>query len=314
MKMPGFGLLSQSSLDFTYLAGLIGIFVAVFIIAHMLMSEEIRSAASENIADLRDRKASNGLVKIARPFITQYVVPMIRGKAMWESHRIRYKRMLITAGLSEELTPDEFISFKFFLILFFPIALLGLNRAGLMDISLLWVFVAAVVGFIYPDFWAKSLIQRRQKEILKSLPFIVDLLALSTEAGLDFIGAMQKVVEKANPSPLVDEIGQVLKEIKVGSARAEALREMATRIGMQSINSFVAILISSDQMGASIGKILRQQSEQIRAERMLRAEKAGAKAATQVMLPAIFLLFPAILLMVGGPFVIQFMSGGGSVP
>lgn len=314
MKMPGFGLLSQDSLDFTYLAGLIGVFAAVFILAHMLMSEEMRSAASENIADLRDRKASHGLVKIARPFITQYVVPMIRGKAMWDKHRIRYKRMLITAGLSEELTPDEFISFKFFLILFFPIALLALNRAGLMDISLLWVFVSAIGGFIYPDFWAKSLIQKRQKEILKSLPFIVDLLALSTEAGLDFIGAMQKVVEKANPSPLVDEIAQVLKEIKVGSARAEALREMATRIGMQSINSFVAILISSDQMGASIGKILRQQSEQIRAERMLRAEKAGAKAATQVMLPAIFLLFPAILLMVGGPFVIQFMSGGGSMP
>src|SRR6185437_3596366 len=98
------------------------------------------------------------------------------------------------------------------------------------------------------------------------------------------VGAIGKVVEKANPSPLVDEFGQLLKEIKVGASRADGLREMGARIDMQEMNSFVAILISADQMGASIGKILRQQSEQIRTQRMLLAEKAGAAATQKVMI------------------------------
>jgi len=155
----------------------------------------------------------------------------------------------------------------------------------------------------------KSLMTKRQKAIIRSMPFIVDLLSLSTEAGLDFIGAIQKVVEKAASSPLVDELGQMLREIKVGSSRSDALREMSNRIGMTEINSFVAILISADQMGASIGKILRQQADQIRSERLLRAEKEGARAASKVLLPSVLFLLPAVLLMVAGPFVLAFFSG-----
>jgi tight adherence protein C len=122
------------------------------------------------------------------------------------------------------------------------------------------------------------------------------------------MGSIGRVVEKAKPSPLVDELGQVLKEIKVGSSRQEALREMGIRIGMTEMNSFVSIIISADQMGASIGKILRQQSDQIRIERMLRAEKAGAAAAQKLMIPIIFLILPAVLLMIGAPFVIGMMG------
>ena len=144
------------------------------------------------------------------------------------------------------------------------------------------------------------------------MPFVVDLLALSTEAGLDFIGAIQKVVEKAVPSPLIDELEQALKEIKVGSSRAEALRELASRINMQEVNSFIAVLVSADQMGASIGKVLRQQSDQIRTLRFVRAEKAGAVSAQKLMLPTFGLILPAILLIMLGPFLLQSMAGGGN--
>ena len=104
----------------------------------------------------------------------------------------------------------------------------------------------------------------------------------------------------------------MLKEIKVGSSRGEALREMAFRINMTEVNSFVAILISADQMGASIGKILRQQSEQIRVERMLRAEKAGAAAASKVLIPLVFFILPAVMLMVFGPFVLGMIYPNGT--
>ena len=94
----------------------------------------------------------------------------------------------------------------------------------------------------------------------------------------------------------------------MGASRQESLREMATRISMPAVNSFVAILISADQMGASIGKILRQQSEQIRVERMLRAEKAGAAAAQKVLLPLVLFILPAVMLMIFGPFVLEMIN------
>lgn len=302
-------LMTDTNRDVVLYAGYLAVFAAVYLVSRMLLSEEERSAAQENLADARNRKSSSKLVQTTRPFFTQYVVPMVRGKGMWDSRRIAYKRRLISAGLREELTPDEFIAYKFFLVVFFPLVGLVLNALGILDLSWYTILGAGAAGFFYPDFWMKQLIARRQKAIIRSMPFIVDLLSLSTEAGLDFIGAIQKVVDKAAASPLVEELAQMLREIKVGSSRSDALREMSNRIGMTEVNSFVAILISADQMGASIGKILRQQSDQIRSERLLRAEKEGAKAASKVLLPSVLFLLPAVLLMVAGPFVLAFFTG-----
>lgn len=297
--------------QFVLNAGYVMVFLAAFIVARMIMAEQESRAAQENLAELRDRKASNPLVKFTRPFFTQYVVPMIRGKAFWDKRRKYYKRKVIAAGLKDELTPDEFISFKFFLILFFPLVMGMLKAGDFLDVSVMVVLGSGIAGWFYPDFWVKGRIERRQSQVLLSLPFIVDLLALSTEAGLDFVGAIGKVVEKAAPSPLVEELGQLLKEIKVGSSRQEALREMAARLDMPQVNSFVAILISAEQMGASIGKILRQQSDQVRSERMIRAEKAGAAAAQKVLLPMMLFILPAVFIMIGAPFLLGFIYGGG---
>jgi tight adherence protein C len=284
--------------------------LAAFVLARALLREQESRAAQENLADLGTRKASNGLVKLTRPFFTQYVVPLLRGKPFWDDRRKIYRRKLISAGLKEELTPDEFIAFKAFLIVFFPLAGAVLKAADFIDVQAYTILGSGVAGWFYPDFWVNGRIAKRQKEVLKALPFVVDLLALSTEAGLDFVGAIGKVVEKSASSPLVDELAQLLKEMKVGSSRQEALREMAARIGMQEVGSFVAILISADQMGAPIGRILRQQSEQIRVERMLRAERAGAAASQKVILPTILFILPAVVLLVLAPLFIGMITGG----
>ncbi|MFZ9596147.1 MAG: type II secretion system F family protein [Bdellovibrionia bacterium] len=281
--------------------------LAAFILARMLLEEQESRAAQENLDELRDRKSSNELVKLLRPIFTQYVVPVIRGKPFWDEKRKIFRRKIIAAGLKEELTADEFIAFKIVLILFFPIVGGVLNAAEMIDVPWYYVLGFGVVGWFYPNIWTNSRIESRQKQVLRAMPFIVDLLALSTEAGLDFLGAIGKVVEKARPSPLVEEFAQLLKEIKVGASRQDALREMAARIDMTAVNSFVAILISADQMGASIGKILRQQSDQIRSERMLRAEKAGAAAAQKVLLPVALFILPAVILMIMGPFGLSFI-------
>ena len=283
---------------------------ATFLIARTLLQEQEKQQAQDNLAENR-KPPSNGLVKLTRPFFNQYVMPMVRGKPYWDNQRREYRRKLIAAGLKDEFTPDEFISFKLFLILFFPIVG-GLLQAGdFIDVPVIVIILSGGAGWMYPDMWMKGKIERRQDQILKSMPFIVDLLALSTEAGLDFVGAIGKVVEKAKPSPLVEEMAQLLREIKVGSSRQTALREMGARIDMPQMNSFIAILISADQMGASIGKILRQQSESIRQERTLRAEKAGAKAASALNFPIFFLIVPAVFLMIFAPVALEMLYGNG---
>ncbi len=295
--------------DLVLYAGYALIAAAVFLFTRMLMSEQDNMSAQENLRELDGKKTSNALVRITRPLFTQYIVPSVRGKPSLEAKRIAYRRKLISAGLKNEITADEFIAFKILLIVVFPLIAGFIRASGAYDVPKELFPVLPIVGFFYPDLWVSGLISERHRSVLKSLPFVVDLLALSTEAGLDFIGAIQKVVEKAAPSPLIDELEQVLKEIKVGSSRAEALREMSSRINMQEVNSFVAVLVSADQMGASIGKVLRQQSEQIRTLRFLRAEKLGAVAAQKLMFPTFVLILPAILCVMLGPFALQALVG-----
>jgi tight adherence protein C len=251
------------------------------------------------------------LVNFTRPFFRQYFLPVVRQKPFWDKYRKEYKRKIIAAGLRDELTPDEFIAFKLVLILFFPLVGVALKLLGFIDVSIWIVFATGGLGWFYPDSWVNGRMKQRQKQVLRSMPFVVDLLALSTEAGLDFMGAIGKVVEKASPSPLIEEMSQLLKEIKVGASRQEALREMGLRISLTEVNSFIAILISADQMGQSIGKILRQQSDQIRMDRVLRAEKAGVQAAQLLQLMTVYYLVP-ILSIVMGPLIVGWLTGGDS--
>lgn len=296
--------------DIVLNAGYVLIFLAVFFFSRMLLTEQENMSAQENMRELDGKKTSNPLVRFTRPFFSQYIVPAIRGRERFDKTRINYRRKIISAGLKDELTADEFISFKILLIMVFPLIGGFIRALNLYPVPNGVIYFLPLIGFFYPDLWVRGRIQVRHKAVIKSLPFVVDLLALSTEAGLDFIGAIQKVVEKAVPSPFIDELTQVLKEIKVGSSRAEALREMAFRINLQEVNSFVAVLVSADQMGASIGKVLRQQSDQIRTLRFLKAEKQGAVAAQKLMFPTFVLILPAILLVMLAPFALQAMAGG----
>ncbi len=287
------------------------VFAGVYIMARMVFhQEESRSAGQLLGDDGKERKASNVIIKYSRPFFSRYVVPIVAGLKI-DTYRKTLKRKLIAAGMSDEFTPDELFSFKLFLIIGFPIA--SALAEYLAEFGVDWyVFpLTGVFGFFYPDLLLNQATKERQRAVRRSMPFIVDLLALSTEAGLDFMGAIGKVVEKTKPSPLVQEFEQILKEMKIGVSRAEALREMGVRLNMQEISSFVAILVSADQMGASIGKVLRQQSEQIRTQRFLMAEKEGAKASQKVMLPMFLFILPAIMLTIFGPFALQMMAGGG---
>lgn len=283
---------------------------SVYTFARMLLQEQETRAAEENLSELKGRKSSDFFVKILRPICTHYVAPLVRGRKYWEPKREEIRRKLIASGMREELTIDEYIALKYLLFAFLPIVGGIVRSLDLYDVSLPVAFGLSVLGWFYPNILLSGKAKKRQTSIRKTLPFVVDLMALSTEAGLDLVGAMGKVVEKANRSPLIEELDQVLREIRLGSSRANALKEMAARIDMREVGSFVSILVSAEQMGASIGKTLRQQSDGIRSQRFVLAEKAGVAASQKILFPLVFFILPAVMLMVFGPFALEFFRGG----
>ena len=294
-------------INFAYIA--LGVAV-YFMVRTVFSDEEIRNAGRalgnyrENASD-----AGNIVLKYSRPFFSRYVVPIVEDLKIDDTRKI-LKKKIASAGLTESLTPNELFSFKLFLIIGFPVLMGIMKFLWEIEIPAYAFPIAMIIGYFYPDkIWLSSVIKNRQEEVVRAMPFVVDLLALSTEAGLDFMGAIQKVTEKAKPSPLIQELQTMLKEIKVGSSRAEAMRNFSWRIDLQEINSFIAVLISADEMGASIGKILRQQSEQIRHQRFIRAEKAGARATQMILLPMVMFIVPAIFILIFGPFILGMKDG-----
>lgn len=296
-------------INFAYIA----LGLAVYFLVRTVFSDEERRSAGKQLGNYRSDApdAGNVILKYSRPFFSRYVVPIVEDLKIDDTRKV-LKKKLASAGLTEALTPDELYSFKLFLIIGFPFMLGFMKVAWEMDVPAYAFPVSMILGYYYPDkLWLSSVIKRRQEDIKRAMPFVVDLLALSTEAGLDFMGAIGKVVQKAKPSPLIQELDMLLKEIKIGASRAEAMRSMAWRIDLMEVNSFVAVLISADEMGASIGKILRQQSEQIRHERFIRAEKAGAKATQMVLLPMMLFIMPAIFIIIFGPFILGMKGDSG---
>lgn len=289
------------------------VFVGVYITASTFFQQETARSAGLLLseADIKNKPSPDAIIKYARPLVVRYLLPIVANLKI-DPIRARLKQKIIAAGLADNFSPDEVFGLKLFLIPGLPAFAYFVNWIGEFDLPPIAYLGIAAFGYIYPDTILSQVIQKRQKEVRRALPFVVDLLALSTEAGLDFLGAMGKVVEKAKPSALVDEFEQVLKEIKVGSSRADAMRAMAARLTMPEVSSFVAILISADQMGASIANILRQQSDQMRNERFVAGEREGSKAATKILIPLVTLILPAIMLAIFGPYLVAFVASGGS--
>jgi len=234
-------------------------------------------------------------------------VPAVSSTKFSKNIKIKYKQKLATAGLNTYLTPEDFYSFKVFLILGFPIIFLIIRYFMEADWPLTYIPIIALIGFFYPDLWIRSVISKRQAEIIRHMPFCVDMLALCVEAGLDFIAAMSKVVQKARPSPLTEEFDILMKEIVIGASRAEALRNMSYRVNLINISSFCATLIAADSVGASVGPILKSLSAEIRQKKSSNVEKAAATAATKILFPTIFLIVPAVLIIIGGPLLLEAM-------
>jgi tight adherence protein C len=219
-------------------------------------------------------------------------------------------RRLELAGDPRGLEPATFWAMRIILAVAIGGFMLFIYGIGDLDWSLsrklivLVIFVA--LGYYIPDMLLTSRIQRRQKSVRKAMPDALDLLTICVEAGLGFDGAMQKVYDKWD-NELSLAFGRVLREIQLGKLRREALRDMANRIGIPEMTSFVAAIIQSEQLGVSMAKVLRIQSDQMRIKRRQLAEEMAHKAPIKMLIPMALLIFPSICIVLMTPAVLMMM-------
>lgn len=312
-----YGKLSEDSLfqgsDLLLYTSMFLIGLAVFLVARAVFAEEDKFKAQETLEDAdEDQNKKNVptdfVLKYSRPFFKRYFTPIVQGMKNKKKLREKYKRKLASSGLTQHLSPEDFFAFKLFLIIGFPIVFIILREFLEETWPMSAIPVLAIIGYFYPDFWVNGRIERRRLDIVMNMPFVVDMLALSVEAGLDFMAAIQKVIEKAPPSSLTDEFEIMIKETKVGASRAEGLRQLAWRADALPISSFCATLIAADAVGASIAPILKTLAAELRQKRSSEAEKKGATAATKILFPMMFLIMPSVFIIIAAPIVLEFMA------
>ncbi len=233
---------------------------------------------------------------------------IINRKLMWPGYEDRLRRILIRGGQPNAYAPEDIMALQEIgLVLGL---LIGFFTANVLQQNLAWGLAGAVLGAMYPLIWANDHVTKRHLAITRALPFNLDLLTLSVEAGLDFTAALDTVVKKGKGGPLRDELSMVLKQLKMGKTREEALKAMIARVDLAALTQFVTALIQADKMGTSLGKVLRIQSTQLRIERTQRAEKLANEAPVKMLFPLIACIFPTVFMVLFGPIVFAFLFNG----
>jgi len=214
---------------------------------------------------------------------------------------------LVAAGMTNRLSASTFLTIKGAAIV--GGCALGLLFAALTSLasSILLVPVGAVIGLIGPEIFLTMKTRSRRDTIRSELPDALDLLAVSVEAGLGFDGAVAKLVDHME-GPLIDEFGLMMSEIRVGETRTVALRKMAERVDATELSNFVRAVIQAEQLGISLGRILRVQATDTRLRRQAAAEEKAMKAPIKMLFPTVFFIFPALFIVILGPAFLNIMA------
>lgn len=210
------------------------------------------------------------------------------------------ERKLIIAGNPLGLGPREFFGLRLIFILLGAAASFGILRIGMSPQLILASILVFIAFMLYPALWLLRKMRFRQERILKSLPDAVDMLSVCATSGLGFDQSMQRVSDYWK-TPMGIEFGRVVNEMEMGLSRKDALRNLAERIDLTELSSFVSLIIQSDQLGMSISDALHAMAEQMRVERRYRAQEKARKLPNKILFPVAFLIFPAMFVVLLGP-------------
>ena len=267
------------------------------------------------LADGRQQERKLPLVfRLLLPFAPN-LMPVVARPGFKKSCDVA-NRQLTSAGFEGLLAGEEFVALKFLMPAVCGslwIALLHLQANFLPNSPLsgnlpLVSLMGIAFLYYYPLLWLRRSLKQRHLSIQRALPFVLDLLTLSVEAGMDFMSALQRNCERRKLDPLNEELIRMTREIQMGLPRRVALRNMATRVDLQDLRSVTNALIQADELGVSIGAILRIQSDQMRGRRFDRAEKLANEAPVKMLGPLLLFIFPAVFIILLGPILAQTMA------
>jgi len=298
--------------------GAVLLFGVVLIVISLSRSTQT-DVIGDRLSQFTERTMTLSELELQQPFSQRVLLPLTRGilnvlgKYGPKQSAERLRLSLQQAGNPGNLTPVMFsgirIALAAMLLLVFGFVTF---RTMAFPQALMYTAVGAGLGYLLPGIWLGQQIKKRKKNIVKALPDALDLLTISVEAGLAFDSAMQRVTEKWD-NELSKEFKRVLTDTRLGRARRDALKDMAARTGVDDVQTFTAAIIQAEQLGVSIGKILRIQADQMRVRRRQRAEEAAQKAPIKMLFPMVFLIFPALFVVILGPAIPRLMKSLGSV-
>jgi tight adherence protein C len=279
--------------------------------AAYLVGEAVTLPARERRSSV-NRAATYGKVRAALgqqqlPFSQRVLAPLGDRLAGW-TLKLHPKTTvegvstrLLAAGLGRKISPTTFLAFKSALALggLALGALFGGAAAGPGGVLFAAIALAGI-GFIAPDFVVSGKARSRKDRIRAELPDALDLMAVSVEAGMGFDGAIAKLTEHMH-GPLADEFALTLGEIRIGESRQDALKKLSDRTSTPELASFVRSIIQADQLGISLGRILRVQATDSRLKRQAAAEEKAMKAPIKMLFPTVLFIFPAMFLVILGP-------------
>ncbi|OLC52702.1 MAG: hypothetical protein AUH85_16260 [Chloroflexi bacterium 13_1_40CM_4_68_4] len=258
-------------------------------------------------------------LELQRPMSERTLKPLLRALSglvsrFYPANTARSLELKLKKAGMETTSTESFLGVKVLVAIVVALLASLLVNAVTLDSTLTAVAVpiGLVVGFLFPDLYLSSRASGRNATILKTLADALDLLTISVEAGLAFDAGVQRVTEKLK-GPLSDEFKRASQEMRIGKSRAEALRGIIERTNCKELANFISAVIQADQLGVSMSKVLRVQSETLRVERRQRAEEKAAKTPVLIMLPTVGCIFPSLFIVILAPAALTAMKSCGSV-
>jgi tight adherence protein C len=288
---------------------------AVLVVMGMRAEEETINI-EDRLAAFAESPLSLEEIELSMPFRQRVLAPFVVklggffGRFLPHKNMEKLQRNLIEAGNPSKLGPVEFMGVRLALALVLggSIFLLFLISSGISTTTLLFPLALGGMGYILPGIWLGRKVKDRKHEIQNSLADAIDLLSISVEAGLGFDPALARVATKWD-NALTDEFKRMLGEMQIGKSRRDAMRELQARVNVDDLSIFISSLVQADQLGVSISQILRVQSKSMRIRRRQRAEEKAQKAPIKMLFPMVFLIFPAVYVVILGPAVPQLANG-----
>ena len=287
------------------------LFIIVFAIAVVVMRLLAGSPVKERLDALDTRKIDvdkgrrtskrwvESFINLTKP-LAKLSLP----EEGWEESPMRIR--FINAGWRKKTAPALYYASKTLLALLLPlITYLALRHGG--SNLFVWTVAAAAIGYYTPGMWLCHKLKARQREIFETFPDALDLMTVCVEAGLAMDAALARVAQEIGLKSeiLAEELQLVTLELRAGSSKDKALRNLALRTGVDDVDALVTLLIQAERFGTSIGASLRVQSDQLRVKRRQRAEETAAKIALKLLFPLIFFIFPSLMVVLMGPAILQ---------